>query len=72
MFAHVQACMCQHGMHGEHVCAVVVSCNGWMFALTWNADIKHEPAELWELAQSKYKMNADAPARKATTLGHLL
>lgn len=51
------------GMHGEHFCAVV-SCNGWMFALTWNAGIKHEPAELWGLVQSKNKMNAEATAKK--------
>lgn len=35
-----------------------------MFALTWNADIKHEPAELWGLVQSKNKMNAEATAKK--------
>lgn len=54
-----------HDMHGEHFCAVV-SCDGWMFALTWNAGIKDEPAELWALVQSNIYMNAEATARKTT------
>lgn len=53
-----------HGMHGDHFCAVV-SCNGWMLALTWNADVKHEPAELVAGAEQK-QMNAEATARKTS------
>lgn len=49
----------------------VVSRDGWMFALTRNADIKHEPAALWGLVQSKNKMNAQATARKTAQAHNL-
>lgn len=55
--------MC-HTVCMANIFCAVVSCNGWMFALTWNADIKHE---LRGLVQSENKMNAEATARKTTT-----
>lgn len=42
-------------MHGEPFHAVL-SWNGWMVALTWIADGKHEPVELWG-ARAEHKQN---------------